>query len=194
MTAAETLISKGIELYTAGKFKEASEVLGEAKLLWDSVTPDARNETLDYYFDRAQGALTVEGKREISPTDPLYEDVRGFMAQAEIQYAQAEQLVKTPPPSAEALRYLDASARASTSSGMRCPEYREMRLLRLKIDRIKLSSGAWVTELQSRVRTALGEAKKTGASAQELEGHVPGSQGLRGLRGGAGGPRKDLVE
>ena len=131
--------TRGHEQYTEKDYEGAIATLEEARKLWETAA-GGENTTVTVYLERATAALKVTGKQEITRTDPIYEDIRGFMTQAELSYNRAESLQKSGS-SADEYRSAIAAARSSVQAITAVvPEYREARLLALKIDRLELGA------------------------------------------------------
>ena len=162
------LIALGSDLRTGNEPKKAVDTLERAKILWDSISPGERNENLEYQLAIARAALSATGKRVLDPTDPMYEDVRGFMTQAYLSYNGAVKLVKTPPPSTEAQRYIDAALASLQPITTAVPEYLEARLLRMKINQLQLGKRGFEAEFRKLVPDAIARFQKPGATPAEL--------------------------
>jgi len=162
LAEAQALFNRGLDTYGGLAYQDAITTLENAQDLWISVTGD-RNPTIDIYIDRAKAALLVTGKQDITRTDPIYEDIRGFMTQAELSYARADALQKSGSRGAE-YRGAITSARASVNAITAVvPEYRDARLMSLKIDQLELGADEFARELLRRIASALADAKSSTA-------------------------------
>jgi hypothetical protein len=156
----QKLIDRGLQQFTDTDFETAIATLEAAQALWETAA-GGTNPTIETFIDRATAALKVTGKQEITRTDPIYEDIRGFMTQAELSYSKAVSLQRSASGSAE-YRNAITSARTSVQAITAVvPEYREARLLALKIDRIELGTEKFATELRKRVDASLADAKNS---------------------------------
>lgn len=161
------LIEQGIREFTGTDFQSSVATLETAKAMWEAAA-GGTNTTIEVYLDRAKAAMLVTGKQEITRTDPIYEDIRGFMTQAELSYTRAESLQKTGARSEEygnAITAARSSVQAITSV---VPEYRDARLLALKIDRLELGATEFAKILRTRVDNALANARNAGSSEVTL--------------------------
>ncbi len=160
LAEAQTLFNQGLGEYADSSYQAAITTLETAQDLWVAVTGD-RNVQIDVYIERAKGALLVTGKLEITRTDPIYEDIRGFMVQAELSQARAASLLKSGSRGTEYQGAI-ATARSSVDAILAVvPEYREARLLSLKIDELELGDAQFAKELLRRIATALADAKSS---------------------------------
>lgn len=161
------LIEKGIREFTGTDFRSSVETLETAKAMWEAAA-GGTNTTIEVYLDRAKAALLVTGKQEITRTDPIYEDIRGFMTQAELSYTRAESLQRTGSRSEEYENAI-ASARSSVQAVTAVvPEYRDARLLALRIDRLELGPTEFAKILRTRVEAALANARDVRSSEVTL--------------------------
>jgi hypothetical protein len=159
---AQALFNRALDAYSRLDYQDAITTFENAQDLWVSVTGD-RNPTIDIYLDRSKGALLVTGKQEITRTDPIYEDIRGFMTQAELSYTRADALQKSGSRGAE-YRSAITTARSSVDAIIAVvPEYRDARLMSLKIDQLELGTAEFAKELLRRIDAALADAKTTNA-------------------------------
>jgi hypothetical protein len=159
----QKLIDRGVQQFTDTDFETAIATLEAARALWEAAA-GGTNPTIDTFLDRATSALKVAGKQEITRTDPIYEDIRGFMTQAERSYDKAVSIQKSAAGSDE-YRNAIASARTSVQAITAVvPEYREARLLALKIDRIELGPTEFAAEVKKRVDASLADAKNSRSS------------------------------
>jgi hypothetical protein len=157
LTTAQALIDKGTRQYIDKEYEAAIATLEEARKLWDAEA-GSDNTTITIYIERATAALKVTGKQEITRLDPIYEDIRGFMTQAELSYNRAESLQKASSRTAE-YRGAVAAARSSVQAITAVvPEYREARLLALKIDRLESGAAEFERELRAREDASIRDA------------------------------------
>ncbi|MCX7030460.1 MAG: hypothetical protein NTU62_10120 [Spirochaetes bacterium] len=153
----EVQVNRGIAEYKNTDFATAVATLEAAKARWDATNPD-RNDTLEYYLSLARSAQKLSGRREITRTDPIYQDVRGFMTQAELSYNAAEKLKKSSPSSEEYRKNIAAAKVSVEAITTAVPEYREARLMDLKIERLDRGEAAFAELLRQRVQDALDKA------------------------------------
>jgi hypothetical protein len=136
LASVQQLIDRGIRLYADKDYEGAIKILEEARILWEKEA-GGPNTTITVYLERATGWLKVTGKQEITRTDPIYEDIRGFMTEAERSYTRAISL-KEPGPLSREVRDLITTARSSVQAIMKVvPEYRDARLMDLRIDQLE---------------------------------------------------------
>lgn len=162
------LIDEAKELQKQSKYADAVAKLEEAKRLWTAVNPTETNNVLELNLLTAQSALKQSGRREITRTDPIYQDVRGFMLQAELSYSAADRLKKTAPTSEEYRQNLETARKSVEAITTAVPEYREARLMDLKIERLEKGEAAFSASLLQRIREALAKTKDAGATEDTL--------------------------
>lgn len=163
LAEVQKLIDQGVQQFTDTDFETAIATLEAARALWEAAA-GGTNPTIETFLDRATAALKVTGKQEIIRTDPIYEDIRGFMTPAELSYNTAVTLQKSAAGSAANKEYLAAIASARTSVQAITavvPEYREARLLALKIDRLELGAEKFAAKLRERVDASLADARNS---------------------------------
>jgi hypothetical protein len=153
----EVQVNQGVAAYKNTDFATAVATLEAAKTRWDARNPEP-NETLEYYLALARSAQKLSGRREITRTDPIYEDVRGFMTQAELSYNEAAKLRKTTPASEEYRQRIEAAKTSVEAITTAVPEYREARLMDLKIERLDQGEDRFASLLRQRVQEALRKA------------------------------------
>lgn len=161
------LIERGIKEFTGTDFQSAVATLEMARAMWEAAA-GGTNTTIEVYLDRAKAALLVTGKQELTRTDPLYEDIRGFMTQAELSYTRAESLQKAGSRSEEYANAIAAARSSVQAITAVVPEYRDARLLALKIDRLELGATEFAKILRSRVEDALANARNARSSEVTL--------------------------
>lgn len=158
LAEVQVLIEQGVRQFTDTDYESAVATLERARELWEAAA-GGENITIEVYLARARAALRMMGKQEITRADPIYEDIRGFMTQAELSYTKAISLQKTDSGS-EAYGRAITSARGSVQAITTVvPEYREARLLALKIDRLELGTDKFAAELRKRVDAALASSR-----------------------------------
>ena len=162
LAEVQKLIDQGVQQFTDTDFETAIATLEAARALWESAAGGA-NPTIETFLDRATAALKVTGKQEITRTDPIYEDIRGFMTQAELSYNKAVALQKSAAGSQDYKSAISSSRSSVQAITAVVPEYREARLLALKIDRLELGMEKFAAELRKRVDASLASAKNSRA-------------------------------
>jgi hypothetical protein len=158
LALVQELIDKGTKLYTEKDYEGAIAALEEARKLWEAAA-GGENTTVTIYIERATAALKVTGKQEITRTDPIFEDIRGFMTQAELSFNRAESMQNTPSRADEYRSALTAARSSVQAITAVVPEYREARLLALKILRLELGPAEFEKELRAREDTSIKDAK-----------------------------------
>jgi hypothetical protein len=148
LAAAQTLIDKGTRLYFDRDYEGAIATLEEARKLWETEA-GSENTTITIYIERATASLKVTGKQEITRIDPIYEDIRGFMTQAELSYNRAASLQKTATRVDEYRSALAAARSSVQAITAVVPEYRDARLMALKIDQLELGPAEFLKELRA---------------------------------------------
>ncbi len=91
----------------------------------------------------------MTGKQEITRIDPIYEDIRGFMTQAELSYNRAASLQKAATRVDEYRSALAAARSSVQAITAVVPEYRDARLMALKIDQLELGPAEFLKELRA---------------------------------------------
>ena len=162
LAEVQKLIDQGVQQFTDTDFETAIATLEAARSLWEAAAGGA-NLTIETFLDRATAALKVTGKQQITRTDPIYEDIRGFMTQAELSYNKAASLQKSAAGSQDYQSAISSSRSSVQAITAVVPEYREARLLALKIDRLELGMEKFAAELRKRVDAALASAKNSRA-------------------------------
>jgi tetratricopeptide (TPR) repeat protein len=162
------LIDDAKALQKQSKYADAVAKLEEAKQLWTTVNPTETNNVLELNLLMAQSALKQSGRREITRTDPIYQDVRGFMLQAELSYSAADRLKKTAPTSEEYRQNLETARKSVEAITTAVPEYREARLMDLKIERLEKGEAAFSASLLQRIQEALAKTKDARATEDTL--------------------------
>jgi tetratricopeptide (TPR) repeat protein len=179
----EARVNRGIAEYKNTDFATAVATLEAAKAQWDASNPEP-NDTLEYYLGLARSAQKLSGRREITRTDPIYEDVRGFMTQAELSYNEASRLKKSNPSSEEYARSIQAAKASVEAITTAVPEYREARLMDLKIERLDAGETAFAALLRQRVADALAKAKDpraTEVTMRDTRLSLMDYQGIEGI-------------
>lgn len=79
------LITQGSQAYLGQQFTQAEQILGRARVRWATTNTDP-NAEVEYWATLASYALSVTTGRELSPIDPLYNEVQQLLNFARRDY------------------------------------------------------------------------------------------------------------
>ena len=149
--AVRRLIDQADTLYRQEQFRQARSVLDEARQTWarTNVNPNPEIERLDRFVT---GALTMEGRRTLVQTEPLYPVLSNYLHLAQTDYDRAQNLITAGGLAAARPLLTRADQNLSNVTAVR-PYNWEARILRLQILRL-LESDNFAAIFESRVNEA----------------------------------------
>jgi hypothetical protein len=83
------LITQGSQAYLGQQFTQAEQILGRARARWATTNTDPNTE-VEYWATLASYALSVTTGRELSPIDPLYNEVQQLLNFARRDFTMAQ--------------------------------------------------------------------------------------------------------
>lgn len=124
-------ITQGSEAYLAQQFRSAEQILLRAQKRWADTNKDPNGE-VEYWLNLTSFALSVNAGREISPIDPLYNEIQQMLNFARRDYTRGQEKL------AAGIRDegLALMAQATTTLGkilLTAPQNQEAGLLKLEI-------------------------------------------------------------
>ncbi len=84
------LITQGSQAYLAQQFPKAEQVLTSARARWATTNTEPNSE-VEYWLNLANYALSVTTGRELSPIDPLYNEVQQLLNFARKDFTQGQE-------------------------------------------------------------------------------------------------------
>ncbi len=149
--AVRRLIDQADTLYRQEQFRQARSVLDEARQTWarTNVDPNPEIERLDRFVT---AALTMEGRRTLVQTEPLYPVLSNYLHLAQTDYDRAQNLITAGGLAAARPLLTRADQNLSNVTAVR-PYNWEARILRLQILRL-LESDNFAAIFESRVNEA----------------------------------------
>lgn len=125
------LITQGSESYLAQQFRNAEQILLRAQKRWADTNKDPNTE-VDYWLNLTSFALSVNAGREVSPIDPLYNEIQQMLNFARRDYTRGQDRLNEGDR--EAGLALMAQATATLSKiFVTAPQNQEAGLLKLEI-------------------------------------------------------------
>ena len=125
------LITKGSQEYLEQQFNPAEQTLLAAKARWAVTNTDA-NPEVDYWLNLTNYALSVTTGRELSPLDPLYNEVQQLLNFARRQFTLAQEKLAAGQKS-EGMELMRQAKETLTKILIPFPLNQEARLLNLSI-------------------------------------------------------------
>jgi hypothetical protein len=156
---ANALFGQAREALAIPDYPRALALLDAADETLGNLDPDTTGRDINYYKGIVASQQRLSGRRQIDRTDPIFQEISGFMAQAELSYAEAARLRKTAPTSAAYQVSLVTARESVTAIGLIVQEYQKARLLSLNIDRLDQGDAKFRTSYRSLVEAALKKAK-----------------------------------
>ncbi|TVR05199.1 MAG: hypothetical protein EA403_03515 [Spirochaetaceae bacterium] len=149
--AVRRLIDQADTLYRQEQFRQARSVLDEARQTWarTNVDPNPEIERLDRFVT---AALTMEGRRTLVQTEPLYPVLSNYLHLAQTDYDRAQNLIAADGLAAARPLLARADQNLSNVTAVR-PYNWEARILRLQILRL-LESDNFAAIFANRVNEA----------------------------------------
>lgn len=86
------LITQGSQAYLGQQFTQAEQILGRARIRW-ATTNGEPNAEVEYWLTLASYALSVTTGRELSPIDPLYNEVQQLLNFARRDFTQGKEKI-----------------------------------------------------------------------------------------------------
>jgi len=124
-------ITQGSEAYLAQQFRNAEQILLRAQKRWADTNKDPNTE-VDYWLNLTSFALSVNAGREVSPIDPLYNEIQQMLNFARRDFTRGQE--KLTAGDREAGLALMAQATATLSKiFVTAPQNQEAGLLKLEI-------------------------------------------------------------
>jgi hypothetical protein len=156
---ANALLAQAREALAVPDYQGAIALLDAADEMLGNLDPETTGRDIDYYKGIATSQQRLSGRRQIDRTDPIFQEISGFMTQAELSYNDATLLKMTAPASAAYQSSLVTARESVTAIGLIVQEYQKARLLSLNIDRLDQGDAKFRTSFRALVEVALKKAK-----------------------------------
>ena len=173
------LITQGSEAYLAQQFQQAEQVLLRARSRWATTNTDPNSE-VEYWLTLANYALSVTTGRELSPIDPLYNEVQQLLNFARRDYTLGQELL-TAGQKTTGLERMTLAKEILSKILLPFPLNQEARLLNLEI--LKASDPEnfptlFKQSFDAAVAKIAGDATVAYSDLQDLDKIQPGYLGM----------------
>ncbi len=98
---------KARRLYLQSDFASANDVLVRARIRWADTNSEP-NPEVEYWLELSGSAISVNSKRVISETDPLYSEMNQYLSKAQTDFLKAKELLEAGNKT-EAEKYFEST-------------------------------------------------------------------------------------
>ncbi len=128
-------VTQAAELYDDEEYARAFDIIANAEELWVTQFPDTELASLVVLRRQLLAQLQLDSERELIPTDPLYENLVGFLNDARLSFEQGQELMNEGKLT-EGRRYIEEAGDAVQNVVAVKPSNWDAKLLGLEIAQV----------------------------------------------------------
>ena len=128
-------VTQAAELYDEEEYARAFDIIADAEELWVTQFPETELASLVVLRRQLLAQLQLDSERELIPTDPLYENLVGFLNDARLSFEQGQELIDEGKVT-EGRRYIEEAGEAVQNVVAVKPSNWDAKLLGLEIAQV----------------------------------------------------------